>query len=258
MAHHNTRKGNSYKNLTDRYNLFPLVKTMKSLLPKLTSITIFSIAMAFLETSVVIYLRELLYPGGFNFPLVPIPDHLLLTEVLREFATIIMLIGAGVLAGKTFSQKFAWFIYAFAIWDIFYYVFLKLLINWPESLMTWDILFLIPTTWTGPVISPVIVSLTMIAFAILILFLAEKGLQTRISGIEWGILIVGSVVLIVGFTWDYLQFVIERMGRDGACPVSAAISYIPKKFPWGIFILGEIIIVWGVIIYFRRVKNGRL
>jgi len=227
---------------------------MKSLLPKLSSITIFSIAMAFLETAVVIYLRELLYPGGFQFPLAPMPPHLVLTEVLREFATIIMLGVTAVLAGKTFSQKFAWFIYAFAIWDIFYYVFLKLLINWPGSVMTWDILFLIPTVWTGPVISPVIVSVTMIVFALVITLLSERGYNTKIKFREWGFLTLGSIILILSFTWDYTQFIILQHSKDVAGLLSM-FSYVPLKFNWGIFISGEILIAVTIFLYFKRIKK---
>ncbi|MBK6833902.1 MAG: hypothetical protein IPG89_06345 [Bacteroidetes bacterium] len=65
-----------------------------------------------------------------------------------------MLVGAGIIAGKTRLTRFAYFIIAFAIWDIFYYVFLYVLLQWPESLFTWDILFLVPVPWTGPVIAP--------------------------------------------------------------------------------------------------------
>jgi hypothetical protein len=115
--------------------------------------------MGYMESSVVVYLRAIMYPDGFGFPLAPFDSHLAVTEIFREVATIIMLLGAGIIAGKTFPERFAWFIYCFAIWDIFYYVFLKALLGWPESFMTWDILFLIPATWVGPVISPIIVSL---------------------------------------------------------------------------------------------------
>src|SRR6201998_1661345 len=107
-------------------------------------LTAFSIAMGFLETAVVIYLRKLYYPHGFQFPLVPIDNDIAMVEFLREAATIIMLLGIGIIAGKNTSQKFGIFIYCFAVWDIFYYVFLKLLLGWPESLFTWDILFIIP------------------------------------------------------------------------------------------------------------------
>ena len=128
---------------------------------KLITITAFAIAMGFLESAVVVYMREILYPEGFAFPLSPIPVSLAVTELLREVATMVMLVTIGVIAAKRFSTGFAWFIYSFAIWDIFYYVFLKLLLGWPESVLTWDVLFLIPTIWTGPELLPVLVSLTM-------------------------------------------------------------------------------------------------
>ena len=85
--------------------------------------------MGFLESAVVVYLREILYPEGFAFPLSPIPVSLAVTELLREVATLIMLVTIGIIAAKRFSTGFAWFIYSFAIWDIFYYVFLKLLLD---------------------------------------------------------------------------------------------------------------------------------
>jgi len=226
----------------------------------LIPVTVFSIAMAFLETAVVIYLRELFYPGGFTFPLAPMPGHLVLTEILREFATILMLAGTGVMAGKTFSSRFAWFIYAFAVWDIFYYVFLKILIGWPESFMTWDILFLIPTTWTGPVLSPLLVSLTMIALAMVILIFDGKGIQTRIDRVEWVMLIIGSIIIITAFTWDYSRFILERFTLkdlwilpDKEMLFSTAITYFPGKFNWPVFISGEIILLLVIIKYYRRV-----
>jgi hypothetical protein len=107
-------------------------------------LTLFGISMGFLETSVVVYLREILYPNGFDFPLSMFPKHLALTEILREAATVIMLVAVGIFTGRTRTEKFGFFIFTFAVWDIFYYVFLKALLNWPESLLTWDILFLIP------------------------------------------------------------------------------------------------------------------
>ena len=85
-------------------------------------VIIFSIAMGFLETAVVVYLRHIYYPQGFKFPLAPIDTSLVVVEVGRELATIIMLLGVGAIAGRTFASRFAYFILSFAIWDIFYYL----------------------------------------------------------------------------------------------------------------------------------------
>ncbi len=125
-------------------------------------ITVFSIAMAYMESAIVVYLRALYYPEGFAFPLKIIGKDIIITEFFREIATVIMIIGAGIMAGRKNIEKFAFFIYSFAVWDIFYYVFLKVLLNWPASFLTDDILFLIPSPWVGPVIAPIINSLTMI------------------------------------------------------------------------------------------------
>ena len=208
-------------------------------------VTIFSIAMGFLETSVVVYLRALLYPNGFAFPLTPIPHQLAVTELYREIATLVMLLGTGFLAGKNLASRFAWFLYSFAIWDIFYYVFLKLILNWPESWMTNDILFLIPSTWVGPVITPLIVSFTMIFFALMIVHNDSKREKMRIAFPVWTLLIAGSVSLMIGFEWDYSAFILEKYQLKELWSVPSndllnlALVYIPRKFNWWLFSLGE-------------------
>lgn len=224
-------------------------------------ITLFSIAMGLLESAVVIYMREILYPEGFGFPLSPVHPDLMLTELLREGATLVMLLSIGFLAGRNAQERFAWFLYSFAIWDIFYYVFLWLLIGWPESLMTYDVLFLLPSTWIGPVITPLIVSLTMIGFALLILVFNSRKKDIKIPGISWLLLIAGSVTLILGFIWDYSAFIMESMTiRDiWTLPkeevLELATRYIPQKFNWFLFILGEIVILSGILVYYLRFRK---
>lgn len=221
-------------------------------------ITAFAIAMGFLESAVVVYMREILYPGGFTFPLSPIPVSLAVTELLREVATMIMLLTIGMIAARRFSTGFAWFIFSFAIWDIFYYVFLKLLLGWPGSLFTWDVLFLIPTTWTGPVLAPVLVSMTMILLALVILVQAEKGKDTRIANMEWAGLILGSLILIFGFIYDYSGFMLthftlgEMLQVKNSEVLELATRYIPDRFPWWIFGIGEVLILGTIGWYWKR------
>lgn len=235
--------------------------TNKSLSFLLVVVTIFSMAMGLLESAVVIYLREILYPEGFGFPLSPVQPDLMLTELAREAATIIMLLGVGFLAGRNSQERFAWFLYAFAIWDIFYYVFLWLLIGWPSSLMTYDVLFLLPSTWIGPVITPLLVSLSMIAFALLILIMNRQKVAIRIPGISWLLLITGSVILILGFIWDYSEFIMESMTiRDiWTLPkeevLKLATRYVPRKFNWFLFILGELMILSGILVFYLRSQS---
>jgi len=233
----------------------------KSLTFYLLVVSLFSIAMGLLESAVVIYMREILYPEGFGFPMSPVQPDMMLTELSREGATIIMLLGIGFLAGRNTSERFAWFLYSFAIWDIFYYIFLWLLIGWPPSLMTYDVLFLLPSTWIGPVITPLIVSLTMMAFALLILFVNRQEKDIKIPGISWLLLITGSVILILGFIWDYSAFIMESMTIRDICTLpkeqvlKLATLYIPRKFNWFLFILGELVILSGILVFYLRFRK---
>lgn len=221
-------------------------------------LTLFSIAMGFMETAVVVDLRELYYPDGFNFPLMPIAPKIAVTEFLREAATIIMLVGIGILAGKNKMQRFAFFIYAFAIWDIFYYVFLKLLLDWPESMLTWDILFLIPVPWVGPVLAPCIVSLTMIALTASIIVLQEKGYTVAFEFKEFAVQILGCLIIIGSFVWDYMQT--HELAKIWTLSSKEALltdmtSYIPQAYNWWIFWTGEALLIYGIVIFIIRIKT---
>lgn len=214
-------------------------------------LTLFSIAMAFLESAVVVYLRVIYYPDGFAFPLAPIDSQVGITEILRELATMIMLLTVSIIAGKNFRQRFAYFIFCFGVWDIFYYVFLFLLLGWPESFLTWDILFLIPVTWTGPVIAPVVVSLTMIGIALTILFYDLKQKSFRISNLTWSLWFVGAFIIFLSLIYDYSVFVLQQYSireiwnLSGETLFVIAHSYIPSKFNWFIFIAGEMVVFSG-------------
>jgi hypothetical protein len=125
----------------------------------------FATAMAWVEAAVVFYLRSMmdrLEPyqpdplpalGGFGS-----------VELPREFATLVMLFTAGWLAGRTWRARLGYAAIAFGVWDIFYYVFLKVMCGWPHSLLDWDILFLLPLPWWGPVLAPILISLLLIAW----------------------------------------------------------------------------------------------
>ncbi|MFC2111252.1 hypothetical protein ACFLQ5_02240 [Bacteroidota bacterium] len=210
-------------------------------------VAIFSIAMGFMESAIVVYLRKLYYPGGFTFPLSNIELDIAGVEFMRELATMIMLVTIGIVAGRKNIERFAYFIFSFAIWDIFYYVFLKVLIQWPESLMTWDVLFLIPVTWFGPVIGPVINSLTMILLAVVTIYFIDRNRKAKYGWLVWTLLIVGSFVVIISYTEEYTRFMMQEFSffeligvRDAERIIARALTYIPEKFNWYIFLIGEV------------------
>src|SRR5437879_10543 len=179
---------------------------MNSLHKQLWWLIVFSVAMGFLEAAVVVYLRVLYYPNGFEFPLVPLGERIATVEILREAATVVMLIGVGVLAGKNLQQRVAFFLLAFAIWDLVYYLALKLILDWPSSWLTWDILFLIPAPWVGPVLSAVIASFSMIVFASSILRLEFRNQSRKINRREWALITIGSLIVILSWMWDYIKY----------------------------------------------------
>jgi hypothetical protein len=124
--------------------------------------------MAWVEAAAVLYLRTLmgrLEPYQPN-PL-PVTGNLSSVEVAREAATLIMLLAVGILAGRAWRSRLGYAAVAFGVWDIFYYVFLKAMCGWPRSAMDWDILFLIPLPWWGPVLAPVLISLLLILWGTL-------------------------------------------------------------------------------------------
>lgn len=233
---------------------------MRPIIKTILWLTLFSIAMGYLETSVVVYLRKIYYPDGFKFPLIPVEYDIAVTEFWREAATIVMLVGIGIITGKNPLQRFVFFLYSFAIWDIFYYVFLKVLLNWPESLLTWDILFLIPVPWVGPVIAPCLVSISMILLTFIVVYYQEKGIKVYITFIEWLLLIFGSLVAIISFMWDYIIYVSGGTGEEKVVwtlsgnqdMFAEVMSYVPSHFNWWLFFIGQGLILLAIAkLYFR-------
>ena len=144
---------------------------------RLVILTVFAVAMAFVEAAVVVYLRGLFYPEGFYATLAAFPVLYYGTEVFREAATIIMLATVAILAARRgWWERGAYFLLCFGVWDIFYYVWLYVLLEWPPSLLTSDVLFLIPVPWVAPVIAPVIASVVMIVVSFWILARKTRSL----------------------------------------------------------------------------------
>ncbi len=214
----------------------------------------FGIAMGLLEAIVVVYLRELYFPGGFRFPVKTIPERMLRTEILREICTIVMLAAVAAASARTLISRFSVFLFTFGVWDVFYYVFLKILLNWPESLLTWDVLFLIPVTWVGPVLAPLICSLTMIAFGLTGLFLHCRHDRVRFGKIPFLLLGAGAVIIFLSFTWDYASFVMPGWLRAGQYSAfqAAALAYTPTNYRWGVFLFGEALILAAGVLLYRK------
>ena len=198
--------------------------------------------MVCLEAAVVTYLRALheparqqFYPGRPTADLFPLltldqlravaPGQMqtLAVEIGREAATIAMLAAVALAVARNAGDWAAAFVITFGTWDITFYVFLKLLLGWPASIFTWDILFLIPVPWVGPVLAPVLVSAVMIAAGVWQLRAQALGKAVRIGAAHWSGIMVGAAVIIISFAMDY-----RHIMAGG----------IPRQFNWPVFTTG--------------------
>ena len=190
---------------------------------KVLFLVAFAIAMGYLEAAVVVYLRAIIYPEGFAFPVKTIGLNLAAVELGREGATIVMLLAVAFMAEATRRGRFACFMILFGIWDLAYYLFLRVTLSWPESLLTWDLLFLLPVIWTGPVLAPMLVSVLLIAAGLLYYTNRQASESATISAVEWAIAIGGGFVVFLAFALNH-------------GPVYR--GAVPARFPWEVFIAG--------------------
>jgi len=197
----------------------------------------YAVAMAYVESAVVVYLRALYYPQGFAFPLAPLPPDMVAIEIGREAATLVMLLGVAMLAGRQRWERFLAFCVSFGVWDLFYYVWLWLLLGWPPSLFTWDVLFLIPVPWTGPVLAPVIVSVLLVVGGLLLWRKGARGEPVRFP-IPLRILALTGALLVLGsFVLDF-RLVLRQME--------------PPPFRWGLFGTGVSLGVVALVLALRK------
>jgi len=214
---------------------------------KIFAVLIFSIAMAYLESAIVVYLRLLYYPEGFIFPIKIIPDEIFLIEFGRELATIFMLASISYLIGVKFVERFAYFLFTFGVWDIFYYVWLKVFINWPASFLKDDLLFLIPVPWISPVLAPIIISIIFIVMSIILLTFQLKERRIKSGLLVYVSIVLGVMLILFSFMWDFQN----RLKMSS-----------PVDFLWEVFGIGVFLIVLGCVILIRssliRIKlNGK-
>ena len=234
-----------------------MARSWKQLLPWVTA---FTIAMAFVESAVVIYLRKLYYPNDFNFPLAPIDRYIAVTELLRELATMIMLLAPGALIARTRIERFAWFAFCFGVWDIFYYVFLKAILDWPASLFDWDVLFLVPVVWVGPVLAPCIVSVGLILLGSIILHKRSIHPAFTLKHSHWSAFTISGGIILYTFIEEPCRYLFKRTHITDqltfADPDSPALmhlrDYIPEHYAWSLFALGLVIALATLVNLSRR------
>ena len=169
------------------------------------------LALGYFEAAVVVYLRELFYPDGFSFPLTVIPTRLLIIEIGREIASLVLIAAIATLAANRARDRLGYFLVLFGVWDIFYYVWLKVTIGWPASILDWDILFLIPLPWIGPVIAPVLIACLMVGVGV---SLVGSTHRFRSTGLTTSLVGLGTAVILYSFMYDTAATLDRQMPLD--------------------------------------------
>jgi hypothetical protein len=201
---------------------------------------LFALAMAWVESAVVYYLRthiDRIVPYQ-PYPL-PIVGGLGPVEMVRELATLVMLFTVGVLAGRTWRARIGYMFVAFGVWDIGYYVFLRVICGWPQSLLDWDILFLVPLPWWGPVLAPVLISLLMIAWGTLASQFAQPRQHLLSPWWVWGLNAAGITLALYVFMADAI-----RVSGGG---VDALRNLLPVSFNWPLFLVAWLLMAAPVV-----------
>jgi hypothetical protein len=193
-------------------------------------VVMYAAGMAWVEAAVVFYLRVMIdrvIPYHPN----PLPNSVGLgqTEMIREIATLLMLLTVGMLAGRTRRSRLAYSIMAFGVWDIFYYVFLISISGWPRSLFDWDILFLVPLPWWGPILAPLSIAVLMVIGGSLVIYFERSQKAIWPGQLELWLSFTGIVMALYAFMADSIRtaFVNIEMVR----------SVLPTWFNWPLFVL---------------------
>jgi hypothetical protein len=213
-------------------------------------VVIYAGAMAWVESAVVFYLRSMMdriEPYQPN-PL-PVIGGFASVELPREFATLVMLFAVGVLAGRTWRARFGYAVIAFGVWDIFYYVFLIMICGWPHSLFDWDVLFLLPLPWWGPVLAPVLISMLMIFWGTLA---SQFDQDSNLASSNWRVWcsgVFGVVLALYVFMADTLAA--SHRGLDSIRNV------LPKQFNWPLFFFALLLMSTPTVQFGRQLRSQR-
>jgi hypothetical protein len=200
----------------------------------------FAMAMAWVEASSVYYIRTLVDRIE-PYQVDPLPQDTMNgalgnVELWREAATLIMIAMLGVLAGRTWRHRVGYAAVAFGVWDVFYYVFLRVISGWPRTLLDWDILFLLPLPWWGPVLAPVSIAMVMIVWGTLV---TQRAGRPSVGRLPWAIGSVGILVALAVFMIDAWRALPD--GRD------AVLRVLPATFNWPLFWVALLMMAWPAI-----------
>ncbi len=210
---------------------------------------LFAVAMAYLEATVVVYLREVFYPGRMDlFPLAPMEPRLYLIELGREAATIVMLVTVAWASAREAWARFFRFMVLFGVWDLFYYLWLWITLRWPPNLLEWDVLFLIPIPWFGPVITPMLVAALLVIAGGTYNHLLAQGKRPVLDHVVLGLAVLGVLLVLASF----MAIPAALLLRHGP---EAFQVFVPHHFPWGLYVPGLLLMVAASVLFGRSFRQ---
>jgi hypothetical protein len=205
---------------------------MSSMTKRFLGVSVYAIAMAYLEAAVVVYLRALLGLTDITDVDVSLGPYGLV-EIGREAATAVMLAAVGWMAGRHWKERWAYGLFAFGLWDVFYYIWLRVLLSWPESLMGWDLLFLIPLPWWGPVLAPALIAVLICVAAVMAVVRMERGQRLGITPVRLVTALGGALLALYVFMLDAIHALL-------AGPVDWD-TLRPSSFKWPLFLVALVL-----------------
>ncbi len=205
---------------------------------RLLCVTLFAIAMGFLEAICVVYIREKLFsPGTDTQEIIAQLGHFGIEHV-REVCTIVMLLTVAWIAGFNARTRTAMFFLMFGIWDITYYIGLRVFTGWPASLLDWDCLFLIPDPWFSPVLAPVLISVYLVVSCVLLILREISGSSLRLTRVVLSLQTVGFGL----WYWSFL--------KDSDIIMTGGYSGV--EYSWFLFLGGMVFVLFGLIVAMRQ------
>lgn len=202
-------------------------------------VAIFACAMAYVESAAVVYLRRVLGVTDLIRDVAPFDPLIAGIEVGRELATLIMIAALGWAVGRSTQARWAIAWFTFGLWDIFYYVWLRVFISWPGSLLDPDVLFLVPLPWWGPVLTPILIALLAVVGGIWAVRLDDAGLTIRPGPVRWVAFFAGNIIVLYAFMADAIHALpasSEELGR-----------LKPTAFLWLVYGSGLMLMCWSAL-----------
>jgi len=223
---------------------------MRELLKRFGAVSAYAIAMAWVESAVVVYLRVLVgRVDPYQADPLPLFGGLGWIEMGREAATLVMLWTVGWLAGRSWRGRAGYALFAFGVWDIFYYIFLVPMSGWPHSILDWDVLFLLPLPWWGPILAPMLIALELIIGGVLAALVEQSRIPAWPGRWAWTANLAGVGLALYTFMAEAIRTL--PLGAE------AVRQSLPASFDWPLFGLALALLAVPLADLGRQLRRGR-